>query len=73
MKEEHSEIIKLLSGFLDKYPDQRFTQALFSLGINEFEEINHEAAHEFHPQLRDVYNDPDEIVLARVKARLTKL
>ena len=62
----HSKIIKLLSDYLEKNPDQRFTQALFNLGINEFEETNTIVKRDVQPILRDVYNDEDEVVLERV-------
>ncbi|MBN4049744.1 hypothetical protein JYT36_00790, partial [Bacteroidales bacterium AH-315-N07] len=71
MKIEHQEIIKLLSRYLGENPDQRFTQAIFNLGINEF--ANKENPEKENNRLRDVYNDPDGIVLDRMKRQIDYL
>lgn len=36
MKKEHVIIINKIKEYLESSPDQRFGQALFNLGINEF-------------------------------------
>jgi hypothetical protein len=56
-------IAVLLTEYLEKNPNIRFTQALFNLGINEFDKPYPEDS---GPILRDPYNDPDEIVEKKV-------
>ncbi|MGX9985909.1 hypothetical protein [Soonwooa purpurea] len=65
MKQQHVEIIELISEFLKKYPNQRFGQALFNLAVNEFK---NDAENEF--QLRDIYNDSDDEILMRIKKQI---
>lgn len=40
MKDTHKEIIKLISDYLEEYPEIRFTQALYNLRINEFYSVD---------------------------------
>lgn len=68
MKQQHLEIIELLTKFLEKNPDQRFGQALFNLSVNEFKKDNE---NEF--QLRDIYNDSDDEIILRMKKQIEKL
>ena len=65
MKQQHIEILELITEFLKKYPDQRFGQALFNLAINEFK---NDAENEF--QLRDIYNDSDDKIILRMKKQI---
>ena len=57
------EIFDKLRTYLENNPNQRFAQALFNLGINEFKE-NEEC------QLRDIYNDDDSEVIKRIEKQL---
>lgn len=68
MKKEHKEIIALISNYLSKYPDQRFGQALFNLGINEF--ANRLNPEKENYQIRDIHSDSDERILNRIKIQL---
>ncbi|MCA8829828.1 hypothetical protein LF252_04245 [Hymenobacter sp. BT728] len=63
MKEEHRVILEMIKDYLDQHPSQRFGQAIFNLGINEFKQTG-----EF--QLRDIYNDADSEIIERIKNRL---
>ena len=63
MTDEHKIILERLKEFLDQNPSQRFGQAIFNLGINEFKQ-NEEY------QLRDIYNDSDSEILKRMDKRL---
>jgi hypothetical protein len=63
MTDEHRIILEQLKVYLDKNPSQRFGQAIFNLGINEFKQ-----SEEF--QLRDIYNDSDSEILKRIDKRL---
>lgn len=65
MRGEHQVIINVLTDFLERNPGQRFGQALFNLGINEF-------ANPTNPEwnnryLRDIYNDEDQQIIKRIK------
>lgn len=68
MKQQHIEIIELITEFLKKHPEQRFGQALFNLAINEFKNDDEK---EF--QLRDIYNDSDDEIILRMNKQLQKL
>jgi hypothetical protein len=68
MKLEHKTIINLISDYLEKNPEQRFSQALFNLNINQFENQINPEEKEF--LLRDIYNDSDEDVVERVKSSI---
>lgn len=63
MTHEHRIILDKLKAYLDEYPDLRFGQAIFNLGINEFKQND-----EF--QLRDIYNDNDTEIIIRIEKRL---
>ncbi|WP_316772326.1 hypothetical protein [Pedobacter frigiditerrae] len=63
MIEEHRIILEKLKIYLDQNPSQRFGQAIFNLGINEFKS-NEEY------QLRDIYNDNDSDIIERIEKRL---
>lgn len=63
MKNDHRKILEILKAYLDKNPSQRFGQAIFNLGINEFK-----SSEEF--QLRDIYNDHDSEILQRIEKRI---
>ena len=68
MKKEHQEILKIIETYLEKNPEQRFTQALFNLDINQsHSSILWEGA------LRDNYGDKDSTVVVRVQDRLKEL
>lgn len=68
MKEEHKKIIKLISEYLAENPDQRFTQALFNLDINQFQKNDDLRNIEY--KLRDPYNDLDKDVISRIEKRI---
>ena len=63
MEHENAIILKKLKDYLEKNPNQRFGQALFNLGINQFMENE-----EF--QLRDIYGDADSEILNRIENRI---
>ncbi len=63
MTTEHRIILEKLKEYLEQNPSQRFGQAIFNLGINEFKQNE-----EF--QLRDIYNDTDFEILKRIDKRL---
>ncbi len=63
MTTAQKEILDKLRTYLENNPNQRFGQALFNLGINEFEQNK-----EF--QLRDIYNDDDAEVIKRIEKQL---
>ena len=70
MKKEHEEILALLGDFLEKHPELRFGQALTNLDVLEF------ADKTFPPKefvLRDIYNDSDKRILAKIKKAKEKL
>lgn len=58
------ELIKLINEYSSQNPEQRFTQILFNLNINQFKEKD------VTEGFRDNYNDLDQNVLERVKERL---
>jgi hypothetical protein len=68
MKPEHKTIINLISDYLEKNPEQRFSQALFNLSINQFS--NQENPEEIKFLLRDIYSDSDEDVIKRIKSSI---
>jgi hypothetical protein len=63
MTDEQKLILERLKVYLDQHPGQRFGQAIFNLGINEFKQ-NQEN------QLRDIYNDSDAKILNRINKRI---
>lgn len=68
MKEEHAIILELLRSYLEKNPDQRFGQAIFNLKINEFKKTTDPKNP--HYSLRDIHNDTDSDIIARIKNQL---
>lgn len=58
------ELVELIKEYSTKNPEQRFTQILFNLNINQFTEKD------FTEGFRDNYNDLDQNVLERVEERL---
>ncbi len=68
MKKEHKTIIELLNNYLENHPDQRFGQAIFNLGINEFEKTSD--PHNPSYSIRNINNDNDADILKRVKRQL---
>ena len=55
--------LEILKEYLEQNPSQRFGQAIFNLGINEFK-LDEEY------QLRDIYNDNDLDIIKRIETRL---
>ncbi|BCY27862.1 hypothetical protein [Flavobacterium okayamense] len=68
MKKEHNEIINLISDYLNQHPDQRFGQAIFNIGINEF--LNKVDPEKDDFRIRDIYNDQDSDIINRIKSQL---
>ena len=68
MKKEHQIILDLIKSYLEKNPDQRFGQALFNLAINEFQKTTDPKYPNYN--LRDIYNDDDEIIINRIQKQL---
>lgn len=68
MKKEHNEIINLISDYLNQHPDQRFGQAIFNIGINEF--LNKVDLQKEDFRIRDIYNDKDSDIINRIKSQL---
>lgn|GEM_PF-3505564 len=58
----HEKILKLITDYSKKHPDQRFGQILFNMGINEFRP---DSSEEFI--LRDIYNDSDDEIVRRIE------
>jgi hypothetical protein len=65
MNKSQKLILKLIGQFLEKYPDQRFGQALCNLGINEFADKVEPGAKQH--LLRNIYNDSDNDILHRMR------
>lgn len=64
MTENQKTLIEILSEYLKKNPNLRFSQALFNLNINQFADpINPETKGFL---LKDIYNDTDEQLLERI-------
>jgi len=61
MKQEHKEIIEIISNYLEKYPDIRFGQALRNLDVTQYN-YNTDVAVPV-----DNYNDSDKEILKRMK------
>jgi len=68
MKSEHQKILELIKNYLEKHPDQRFGQALFNLGINQFKDQNLER---IDYSLRDIHNDNDNKIIKRIEFQLS--
>jgi hypothetical protein len=69
MKAEHKEILESIAYYLEKYPDQRFGQVLFNLGVNQFANPKH--PEEFNYLLRDIYADQDAEILNRISVQFS--
>lgn len=67
-KKEHQEILDLISDYLSNHYDQRFGQAIFNLGINEF--VNKIDPEKENFKIRDIHGDTDDNILKRVKKQL---
>ena len=68
MKSEHREIIKLISDYLNKNPEERFGQALFNLRVNEFS--NKIEPEKENYKIRNIHGDSDDKILERIKNQL---
>lgn len=68
MKKEHSAIIELITQYLREHPNQRFGQALFNLGVNEFVDKANPVNKDY--RLRDIYSDSDAAIRLRIEAQL---
>ena len=68
MKKEHKNIIDLISNYLEHHPDQRFGQALFNLGINEFQKTTDQRNPNY--DIRNIHNDNDCEILKRIERQL---
>ncbi|URC11027.1 hypothetical protein [Flavobacterium sp. B183] len=68
MKKEHKLILNLIESYLEKNPSQRFGQALFNLGINEFKETTDPRNPNYN--IRDIHGDDDLKIIERVENRL---
>ena len=68
MKKEHQLIIEKLNQYLENHPDQRFGQAIFNLGINEFQKTTDPRNPNYN--LRDIYNDSDLEIIERIERQL---
>jgi hypothetical protein len=65
MTNNQQQILEQIAHYLENNPGQRFGQALFNLGINQFKDTPGEEY-----QLRDIYNDPDTEILHRIENQL---
>ena len=61
----HKQILDLIKRYSENNSNQRFSQILFNLAINQFDNSCNE-----ENKLRDIYNDSDEEILERVKKQL---
>jgi len=68
MKKEHKLIIEKVEQYLENHPDQRFGQAIFNLGINEFQKTTDPRNPNYN--LRDIYNDSDSEINKRIERQL---
>ncbi|BFP40029.1 hypothetical protein FGF1_08740 [Flavobacteriaceae bacterium GF1] len=68
MKKEHKLIIEKINQYLENHPDQRFGQAIFNLGINEFQKTTDPRNPSYN--LRDIYNDSDSEINKRIERQL---
>ena len=67
-KKEHQEILDLISDYLANDYDQRFGQAIFNLGINQF--VNKIQPEKENYKIRDIHNDQDSVIIERIKSQL---
>lgn len=65
MNEIKQEILQIITDYCNENPDQRFGQILFNLNINEFKKESEE--------IRDIYNDFDEMIFERVQTRIQQI
>jgi hypothetical protein len=70
MKTEHIEILQIITAYLEKHSQLRFTQAIFNLDINQPPDA---PEYKFKGLLRDNHGDKDDEVLKRIKTRLDSL
>jgi len=68
MKKEHKLILEKINLYLENHPDQRFGQAIFNLGINEFQKTTDPRNPNYN--LRDIYNDSDSEINKRIERQL---
>ena len=68
MKKEHRIILDLLEEYLEKNPSLRFGQALFNLGVNEFQETNDPRNPNYY--LRDIHSAHDLDIIKSIKNQL---
>ncbi len=68
MKKEHKIIIEKIHLYLENHPDQRFGQAIFNLGINEFQKTTDPRNPNYN--LRNIYNDSDSEINKRIERQL---
>nr|WP_239524947.1 hypothetical protein [Leptobacterium flavescens] len=54
---------------MEKNPEQRFGQAIFNLGINEFQKVTDPGNPKY--TLRDIHNDDDKEILNRINRQIT--
>lgn len=63
----NSILLEILSHYLDQHPEQRFTQALSNLGINEILTDDDKPVYvRDRPVLVDYYHEEPQVTLARV-------
>lgn len=67
MSNENNQIITILIQHLMDNPEERFGQALFNLGINQF--ANSINSSEKNHLLKDIYNDTGKQILERIKRK----
>lgn len=71
MKEEHKLILNLIEAYLEKNPSQRFGQALFNLGVNEFKETIDPRNPNYN--IRDIHGDNYNDIIKRIENQLIQL
>ena len=64
----HFRILNLISDYLDNNPDIRFTQALYNLCINEFNNKENPELDNF--LFRDNHSDSDEYILKKIEKNI---
>ena len=70
MKEEHQQILEIITQFLTDNPGQRFGQALTNLNIIGFADEKNPEKFQFF--LRDIFHDTDKEIMARMALRISK-
>jgi hypothetical protein len=68
MKKEHKIILDLIESYLEHRPDLRFGQALFNIGINEFQKTTDPRNPNYN--LKDIHNDNDIEIIQRIERQL---